>query len=137
MVLHQTPGLFHLSCISLTNLKICKCAKVNLALGPRPETIAKSSGGQVVRADRNQSSPYAAMKVGHAIARVAKERGIQRIVVKVRAPGGSGARNPGPGAQAAIRAIARSGLQITKIEEVTPIPHDSTRQRGGRRGRRV
>jgi small subunit ribosomal protein S11 len=32
------------------------------------ETIAKSSGGQVVRADRNQSSPYAAMKVGHEIA---------------------------------------------------------------------
>ena len=42
------------------------------------ETIAKSSGGQVVRADRNQSSPYAAMKVGHAIARIAKERGIQK-----------------------------------------------------------
>jgi small subunit ribosomal protein S11 len=101
------------------------------------ETIAKSSGGQVVRADRNQSSPYAAMKVGHEIARVAKEKGIRKIVVKVRAPGGSGARNPGPGAQAAIRAIARSGLQITRIEEVTPIPHDSTRQRGGRRGRRV
>jgi small subunit ribosomal protein S11 len=101
------------------------------------ETIAKSSGGQVVRADRNQSSPYAAMKVGHEIARSAKERGIRKIVVKVRAPGGSGARNPGPGAQAAIRAIARSGLQIMRIEEVTPIPHDSTRQRGGRRGRRV
>ncbi|MHA2156356.1 MAG: 30S ribosomal protein S11 [Candidatus Hodarchaeales archaeon] len=101
------------------------------------ETIAKSSGGQVVRADRNQSSPYAAMKVGHEIARAAKEKGIRKIVVKVRAPGGAGARNPGPGAQAAIRAIARSGLQITRIEEVTPIPHDSTRQRGGRRGRRV
>jgi small subunit ribosomal protein S11 len=77
------------------------------------------------------------MKVGHQIARIAKERGIKKIAVKVRAPGGSGARNPGPGAQAAIRALARSGLQITKIEEVTPIPHDSTRQRGGRRGRRV
>ncbi|MCK4849179.1 MAG: 30S ribosomal protein S11 [Candidatus Heimdallarchaeota archaeon] len=101
------------------------------------ETIAKSSGGQVVRADRNQSSPYAAMKVGHEIARIAKEKGLRKIVVKVRAPGGSGARNPGPGAQAAIRAIARSGLQITRIEEVTPIPHDSTRQKGGRRGRRV
>ncbi len=101
------------------------------------ETIVRSSGGHVVRADRNQSSPYAAMKVGHNIARIAKERGIDKIVVKVRAPGGSGARNPGPGAQAAIRALARSGLQITRIEEVTPIPHDSTRQRGGRRGRRV
>ena len=101
------------------------------------ETIARYSGGMFVKADRYQSSPYAAMKVGHAIARIAKERGIQKIVVRVRAPGGSGARNPGPGAQAAIRAIARSGLQITRIEEVTPIPHDSTRARGGRRGRRV
>ena len=101
------------------------------------ETIAKSSGGQVVRADRNQSSPYAAMKVGHEIARSAKERGIRKIVVKVRAPGGSGARNPGPGAQACIRALARSGLRVERIEEVTPKSHDHCRRKGGHRGRRV
>jgi len=46
-------------------------------------------------------------------------------------------KTPGPGAQPAIRALARSGLQIGKIEEVTPVPHDGTRRPGGRRGRRV
>jgi len=101
------------------------------------ETIARSSGGQVVRADRNQSSPYAAMRAAHNVAMAAKDRGISKLVVRVRAPGGHGPKNPGPGAQAAIRSLARSGLQIRRIEEVTPVPHDSTRQPGGRRGRRV
>ena len=101
------------------------------------ETIAKSSGGMVVKAGRNESSPYAAMKCAREVAKIAKERGVQKLVIKVRAPGGSGPKNPGPGAQAAIRSLARSGLQIIRIEEVTPIPHDNIRQKGGRRGRRV
>ncbi|MEK6952549.1 MAG: 30S ribosomal protein S11, partial [Nanoarchaeota archaeon] len=45
--------------------------------------------------------------------------------------------SPGPGAQAAIRALSRSGLRIGQIEDVTPVPHDSCRKKGGRRGRRV
>lgn len=101
------------------------------------EIIARCSGGMVVKESRNESSPYAAMRIAWNIAQAAKDKGIKRLVVKVRAPGGSGSRNPGPGAQAAIRALARSGLQIRRIEDVTPIPHDSTRARGGRRGRRV
>ena len=101
------------------------------------ETFAKCSGGMVVKADRNESSPYAAMQCGFRIANDLKDKNIRGIHIKVRAPGGNKAQTPGPGAQAAIRAIARSGLQITRIEEVTPIPHDSTRQKGGRRGRRV
>jgi len=101
------------------------------------EIIARSSGGMVVKEDRNQNSPYAAMKCAYAIADAAKSRGIRYLVVKVRAPGGSGSKNPGPGAQAAIRALARSGLMIRRIEETTPVPHDATRQKGGRRGRRV
>ena len=44
---------------------------------------------------------------------------------------------PGPGAQAAIRALSRAGLRIGRIEDVTPIPHDGTKPKGGRRGRRV
>jgi len=44
---------------------------------------------------------------------------------------------PGPGAQAAIRALSRAGLRIGIIDEVTPMPHDGTRKPGGRRGRRV
>jgi small subunit ribosomal protein S11 len=101
------------------------------------ETIARSSGGRVVRADRNQSSPYAAMKAAFNVAQAAKDKGVSNLIVKVRAPGGHGPKNPGPGAQAAIRALARSGLMIRRIEEVTPVPHDSTRKPGGRRGRRV
>ena len=97
------------------------------------ETIARTSGGMFVKADRLESSPYAAMRsAGHA-ATVAKDKGITAIHIKVRAPGGSGPRTPGPGAQAAIRALARAGFQIGRIEEVTPIPHDGTRRPGGRR----
>jgi len=101
------------------------------------ETIARSSGGMFVKADRLESSPYAAMRAAAHAATIAKDRGITAIHIKVRAPGGSDARTPGPGAQAAIRALARSGFKIGRIEEVTPIPHDGTRRKGGRRGRRV
>jgi len=101
------------------------------------ETIARSSGGMHVKADRLESSPYAAMRSAAYAASIAKDKGITAIHVKVRAPGGSGARTPGPGAQAAIRALARAGFRIGRIEEETPVPHDGTRRKGGRRGRRV
>jgi small subunit ribosomal protein S11 len=101
------------------------------------ETIARTSGGMFVKADRMESSPYAAMRSASAAAEVARDKGITAIHIRVRAPGGSGPRTPGPGAQAAIRALARAGFHIGRIEEVTPIPHDGTRRPGGRRGRRV
>jgi small subunit ribosomal protein S11 len=101
------------------------------------ETIARASGGMFVKADRLESSPYAAMRCSSHVATVARDKGITAIHIKVRAPGGSGPRTPGPGAQAAIRALARAGFRIGRIEEVTPIPHDGTRRKGGRRGRRV
>ncbi|MEM3437718.1 MAG: 30S ribosomal protein S11 [Nitrososphaerales archaeon] len=101
------------------------------------ETIAFSSGGRHVKADRLESSPYAAMKSATAVAEIAKAKGINALHIKVRAVGGTGPRTPGPGAQAAIRALARSGFKIGRIEDVTPIPHDTTRKPGGRRGRRA
>ncbi len=101
------------------------------------ETVARGSGGMVVRADREKPSPYAAMMVAYRIAQEAMEKGINAIHIKVRAPGGHGPKTPGPGAQAAIRALARAGFIIGRIEDVTPIPHDTTRRPGGRRGRRV
>ena len=63
--------------------------------------------------------------------------GINAIHVKLRGRGGVGDKTPGPGAQSAIRALARNGLKIGRIEDVTPIPTDSTRRKGGRRGRRL
>jgi small subunit ribosomal protein S11 len=101
------------------------------------ETITKCSGGMVVKAAKDESSPYAAMRAAERVADIAKEKGIDNIHVRVRAPGGNRSSSPGPGAQAAIRALARAGLRIGRIEDVTPIPHDGTKKKGGRRGRRV
>lgn len=101
------------------------------------ETIAKSSGGMVVRAAKDEASPYAAMRAAENVAEKCEDKGIDALHVKVRAPGGNKSRSPGPGAQASIRALARAGIRIGRIEDVTPIPHDSTRKKGGRRGRRV
>lgn len=101
------------------------------------ETIAKASGGMIVKADREEGSPYAAMQAAFKAADQAKLRGITSIHIRIRAPGGHGTKTPGPGAQAVVRALARSGLRIGKIEDVTPIPTDTTKRPGGRRGRRV
>jgi len=102
------------------------------------ESIVRTSGGQVVKSDRMESSPTAAMMAAKKAAEVVREKGIQGLHVKIKAPGGhNGPHNPGPGAQAAIRALSRMGLRIGIIEEVTPVPHDSCRKKGGRRGRRI
>ena len=101
------------------------------------ETIAKASGGMIVKADREEGSPYAAMQAAFKAADIAKERGITAVHIRIRAPGGHGTKTPGAGAQAVVRAIARSGLRIGKIEDVTPTPTDTTKRPGGRRGRRV
>ena len=101
------------------------------------ETLAKISGGMVVKAARDESSPYTAMQMTMQVADAVKDTGIVGVHVKVRAPGGYQQRSPGPGAQAAIRALARAGLRIGRIEDATPIPHDGTKPRGGKRGRRV
>ena len=114
-----------------------------------------------------------------------QELGISAVHIKLRATGGNKTKTPGPGAQSALRALARSGIKIGRIgnieycqqincmtevccmqwsysaldgkkcrhvlltrvlaidascflaEDVTPIPTDSTRRKGGRRGRRL
>jgi small subunit ribosomal protein S11 len=101
------------------------------------ETVAISSGGQHVTADRYESSPFAAMKASNAVVGAAQTKGFTALHIKVRAVGGTGSRVPGPGAQAAIRALARGGFKIGRIDDCTPIPHDTTRKKGGKRGRRV
>lgn len=101
------------------------------------ETVAISSGGIHVTADRYESSPFAAMKAANAVVEVARSKGFTGFHIRVRAVGGVGSRVPGPGAQAAIRALARGGFKIGRIDDVTPIPHDTTRKKGGKRGRRV
>ncbi|KAH7680770.1 Ribosomal protein S11 protein [Dioscorea alata] len=118
----------------------------------------------IVKADRDESSPYAAMLAAQDVAQRCKELGITALHIKLRATGGKKTKTPGPGAQSALRALARSGMKIGRIvqllmfcdcsnpivcmidldwicfsscADVTPIPTDSTRRKGGRRGRRL
>ncbi|KAJ1534695.1 ribosomal 40S subunit protein S14B [Saccharomyces cerevisiae] len=76
------------------------------------ETIARVTGGMKVKADRDESSPYAAMLAAQDVAAKCKEVGITAVHVKIRATGGTRTKTPGPGGQAALRALARSGLRL-------------------------
>eukprot|EP01115_Flamella_aegyptia_P007902 TRINITY_DN32824_c0_g1_i1.p1 TRINITY_DN32824_c0_g1~~TRINITY_DN32824_c0_g1_i1.p1 ORF type:complete len:158 (-),score=51.23 TRINITY_DN32824_c0_g1_i1:178-651(-) len=101
------------------------------------ETVARFTGGMKVKADRDESSPYAAMLAAQDAAARCKLIGVTALHIKLRATGGNRSKTPGPGAQSALRALARAGLKIGRIEDVTPIPTDCTRRKGGRRGRRL
>jgi small subunit ribosomal protein S11 len=101
------------------------------------ETLAVGSGGMMVDVDSQEGMPYAAMQAAYKVAAAAKEKGVTNINIEIRAPGGHGAKTPGLGAQAVVRVLARSGLRVNRIEDITPMPTDTTRRPGGRRGRRV
>ena len=101
------------------------------------ETLVRVTGGMKVKADRVEASPYAAMLAAQDVAARCKELGVTALHIKMRATGGNRTKTPGPGAQSALRALARAGMKIGRIEDVTPIPTDSTRRKGGRRGRRL
>merc|ERR1719455_53041 len=101
------------------------------------ETLVRVTGGMKVKADRDESSPYAAMLAVQDVAVRCQELGVTALHVKLRATGGNKTQTPGPGAQSALRALARSGIKIGRIEDVTPTPTDSTHRKSGRRGRRL
>ncbi|MBI5347410.1 MAG: 30S ribosomal protein S11 [Candidatus Aenigmarchaeota archaeon] len=101
------------------------------------ETFAFVTGGMTSDKDMNKGKPFTAMRAARMAAEKAKLLGITHVHIKIRAPGGNKSKIPGQGAQPAIRALARAGMKIGSIEDVTPIPHDSCRAKGGRRGRRV
>ncbi len=82
-----------------------------------------------VKADRDESSPYAAMLAAQDVATRCREVGVTALHIKLRATGGTATKTPGPGAQSALRALARAGMRIGRIEDVTPIPTDSTRRK--------
>merc|ERR1712141_855536 len=90
------------------------------------ETICRVTGGMKVKADRDESSPYAAMLAAQDVAEKCQERGINALHIRLRATGGNRTKTPGPGAQSALRALARKGLRVGRIEDVTPTPTDSS-----------
>jgi small subunit ribosomal protein S11 len=101
------------------------------------ETLAWASGGMMVKSHREEGRPYAAMQAALKVVNSLKDKGVTHVHVRIRAPGGVGMKTPGAGAQAVVRTIARTGVRIGRIEDVTPLPTDSMKRKGGRRGRRV
>ena len=82
-------------------------------------TIAgSSSGGQGFKGSR-KNTPYAAQTAAEAAAKGAMDHGMKTVEVYVKGPGN--------GREAAIRALQTTGLNITLIKDVTPIPHNGCR----------
>ena len=91
----------------------------------------------MVKSSREEGKPYAAMQAAQKVVNELKEKGVDTVHIKIRAPGGNGSKTPGGGAQAVVRTIARMKVRVGRIEDVTPTPTDSMKRKGGRRGRRV
>ena len=77
-----------------------------------------SAGGLGFRGSR-KSTPYAAQTAAETAAKAAMEHGLRTVEVYVK--------GPGAGREAAIRALATAGLEVTLIKDVTPIPHNGCR----------
>jgi small subunit ribosomal protein S11 len=86
---------------------------------PQGNVIAWASSGTAGFKGSRKGTPYAAQLAARDAARRAMEHGLRQIEVFVK--------GPGSGREAAIRSLQSSGLYITSIRDVTPIPHDGCR----------
>ena len=98
-------------------------------------TISRVSGGQVTKHDRLKANPTIAMFVAKKAAEQAKDFGVTSLYVRVKAQTGS--PGPGPGAHSAVKALAKEGLKILNIVEISRVPRGGPKKKGGKRGRRV
>ncbi|MEX2236417.1 MAG: 30S ribosomal protein S11 [Dehalococcoidia bacterium] len=86
---------------------------------PSGNVLSWGSSGQAGFKGSRKSTPYASQIAAEQAARKAMEHGLRQIEVMVR--------GPGSGREAAIRALQASGLNVTSIRDVTPIPHNGCR----------
>ena len=81
--------------------------------------ISWASAGELGFKGSRKSTPYAAQMAAKTAAKAAMEHGLKNVEVFVK--------GPGSGREAAIRALQATGLEITMIKDVTPIPHNGCR----------
>ena len=81
--------------------------------------IAWSSAGALGFKGSRKSTPFAAQMAGEAAGKAAVDHGMEVVEVNVK--------GPGPGREAAVRSLQTAGLEITVINDVTPIPHNGCR----------
>lgn len=98
------------------------------------KTVARVTGGMVTKHDRLKANPTVAMFIAKRISEQLKESNVTSLFIKIRAKTGNPA--PGPGANAIIKSLTRSGFKILNIMDSTRIPRGGPKKKGGRRGRR-
>lgn len=87
--------------------------------------IAQASGGGIGFKGAKKSTPYAAQLAASEVAKRVRDLGLIEIEVFVK--------GPGPGREAAIRSLQNSGLNVRRVKDVTPTPHNGCRPRKKRR----
>lgn len=87
--------------------------------------VSWATGGTAGYKGSRKSTPFAAQIAADRASKSARDSGMNRIVIEVK--------GPGQGREAAIKTIAASGIDITGIRDVTPIPHNGCRPRKKRR----
>ena len=81
--------------------------------------LSWASAGNVGFKGSRKSTPYAAQTAAEAAARRAMEHGVRKVDVQVK--------GPGSGRETAIRSIQNTGIEVTGIKDVTPVPHNGCR----------
>jgi small subunit ribosomal protein S11 len=82
-------------------------------------TISWASAGNVNFKGSRKGTPFAAQVAADKASRLAQEHGLRRVDVQIK--------GPGSGRETAIRALQASGLEVTSICDVTPVPHNGCR----------
>ena len=88
--------------------------------------ISWASSGAVGFKGSRKSTPYAAQQAAERAANAAMEHGLRRVEVQVK--------GPGSGRDTAVRSIQNTGIEVTSIKDVTPVPHNGCRPPKRRRG---
>ena len=88
--------------------------------------IAWASSGAVGYKGSRKSTPFAAQQAAEKAGKAAIEHGMRRAEIQVK--------GPGSGRDTAVRSIQQTGIEVTSIKDVTPVPHNGCRQPKRRRG---
>jgi small subunit ribosomal protein S11 len=89
------------------------------------DTLVRESAGTSGFKGSRKSTPFAAQMAAEKAARAAMEHGLRRVEVQVK--------GPGSGRDTAVRSIQGTGIEVTSIKDVTPVPHNGCRQPKRRR----
>ena len=89
------------------------------------QVISWSSAGKSGFRGSKKNTPYAAQVAAEDAAKTAFDAGLRKVKVYVK--------GPGAGRESAIRTIANSGIEVTEIIDVTPMPHNGCRPKGRRK----